>query len=369
MLNVLQCAQCGREAQFYCCWNTAYCDPACQGAHWPTHMQHCAQFKGGNAPPAGQPSAPGSAALESPREKDLSRKQEREKEKEPLRRSRTQMQESPCEAPVQPVVQHPQPTNPNPQSNFLRAGQFSPHSQSQGPFLAHSLKSDEQKHGSAGPPASQSWSVTFPQSQFKRFESPPNSANAKRGPTAFRPEAPIQNPVPLRAMGDGPVSRPQTFSFSVPSADSTHRQAAAATSSISGMYGGGGGPQSSVPQGGLARKPFAEGPFSASNWQQSRLNGLNGQQSRALEATSLNSSTNSLLDSSLTLGMGPMGPSGPAVLSSPMGYPFPSGFSRPQNSLPAARMPIPPPQTLLPPNSDSAGLFARFGPAGSAFKY
>ncbi|XP_031835256.2 zinc finger MYND-type containing 8 isoform X1 [Nomia melanderi] len=37
------CAMCGREALFYCCWNTAYCDYPCQQSHWPTHMRTCAQ--------------------------------------------------------------------------------------------------------------------------------------------------------------------------------------------------------------------------------------------------------------------------------------------------------------------------------------
>ena len=37
------CAHCGKEAIFYCCWNTSYCDYPCQQAHWPTHMTTCAQ--------------------------------------------------------------------------------------------------------------------------------------------------------------------------------------------------------------------------------------------------------------------------------------------------------------------------------------
>lgn len=28
------CTSCGKEAQFYCCWNTSYCDYACQRKHW-----------------------------------------------------------------------------------------------------------------------------------------------------------------------------------------------------------------------------------------------------------------------------------------------------------------------------------------------
>ncbi len=37
------CAQCGKEAIFYCCWNTSYCDYPCQQSHWPSHMTTCAQ--------------------------------------------------------------------------------------------------------------------------------------------------------------------------------------------------------------------------------------------------------------------------------------------------------------------------------------
>ena len=37
------CAQCGKEAIFYCCWNTSYCDYPCQQSHWPSHMATCAQ--------------------------------------------------------------------------------------------------------------------------------------------------------------------------------------------------------------------------------------------------------------------------------------------------------------------------------------
>uniref|UniRef100_A0AAR5PEM3 Protein kinase C-binding protein 1 n=1 Tax=Dendroctonus ponderosae TaxID=77166 RepID=A0AAR5PEM3_DENPD len=37
------CANCLKEAQFYCCWNTSYCDYPCQQKHWPTHMSKCSQ--------------------------------------------------------------------------------------------------------------------------------------------------------------------------------------------------------------------------------------------------------------------------------------------------------------------------------------
>lgn len=37
------CINCGKEAQFYCCWNTSYCDYPCQQQHWTRHMGTCAQ--------------------------------------------------------------------------------------------------------------------------------------------------------------------------------------------------------------------------------------------------------------------------------------------------------------------------------------
>lgn len=37
------CANCGKEAKFYCCWNTSYCDYPCQQQHWPRHMALCSQ--------------------------------------------------------------------------------------------------------------------------------------------------------------------------------------------------------------------------------------------------------------------------------------------------------------------------------------
>ena len=43
------CAMCSKEAIFYCCWNTSYCDYPCQQAHWPTHMSTCAQNGGEGA--------------------------------------------------------------------------------------------------------------------------------------------------------------------------------------------------------------------------------------------------------------------------------------------------------------------------------
>lgn len=37
------CAMCFKEAQFYCCWNTSYCDYACQQKHWSKHASRCSQ--------------------------------------------------------------------------------------------------------------------------------------------------------------------------------------------------------------------------------------------------------------------------------------------------------------------------------------
>jgi len=42
------CASCGREAQFYCCWNTSYCDYPCQQQHWSRHAASCAQTRANN---------------------------------------------------------------------------------------------------------------------------------------------------------------------------------------------------------------------------------------------------------------------------------------------------------------------------------
>ncbi|XP_039948239.1 uncharacterized protein LOC120766669 isoform X2 [Bactrocera tryoni] len=39
------CSNCGREAQFYCCWNTSYCDYPCQQMHWSRHSATCAQTR------------------------------------------------------------------------------------------------------------------------------------------------------------------------------------------------------------------------------------------------------------------------------------------------------------------------------------
>lgn len=41
------CANCFREANFYCCWNTSYCDYPCQQIHWARHSHTCAQTRTG----------------------------------------------------------------------------------------------------------------------------------------------------------------------------------------------------------------------------------------------------------------------------------------------------------------------------------
>ncbi|KAK3749084.1 hypothetical protein RRG08_034057 [Elysia crispata] len=37
------CAECLKEAVYYCCWNTSYCSYQCQQKHWPAHMPKCMQ--------------------------------------------------------------------------------------------------------------------------------------------------------------------------------------------------------------------------------------------------------------------------------------------------------------------------------------
>ncbi|KAK7864852.1 hypothetical protein R5R35_012493 [Gryllus longicercus] len=59
------CTNCGKEALFYCCWNTSYCDYPCQQRHWPQHMASCGQaesMKAREAAENGLPQAAGPAA-------------------------------------------------------------------------------------------------------------------------------------------------------------------------------------------------------------------------------------------------------------------------------------------------------------------
>nr|CAI5841505.1 unnamed protein product [Callosobruchus analis] len=62
------CANCSKEAQFYCCWNTSYCDYPCQQKHWPQHMGKCTQNieKGGGAPAGGASSVGGASTTGPP---------------------------------------------------------------------------------------------------------------------------------------------------------------------------------------------------------------------------------------------------------------------------------------------------------------
>ncbi|KAI1892799.1 hypothetical protein AGOR_G00137240 [Albula goreensis] len=82
------CANCKKEAIFYCCWNTSYCDYPCQQAHWPEHMKSCTQSAtasqqetetevtaDGGSKPSGQPSSAQpspSEAIATPADKDAS---------------------------------------------------------------------------------------------------------------------------------------------------------------------------------------------------------------------------------------------------------------------------------------------------------
>ena len=53
------CANCSKEAIFYCCWNTSYCDYPCQQAHWPGHMSSCSQVNNEEDSPSGSAGAAG----------------------------------------------------------------------------------------------------------------------------------------------------------------------------------------------------------------------------------------------------------------------------------------------------------------------
>ncbi|XP_013921553.1 PREDICTED: protein kinase C-binding protein 1-like isoform X1 [Thamnophis sirtalis] len=71
------CANCKKEAIFYCCWNTSYCDYPCQQAHWPEHMKSCTQSATAtqqetdsevNSETLNKASQPGSSAQPAPTE-------------------------------------------------------------------------------------------------------------------------------------------------------------------------------------------------------------------------------------------------------------------------------------------------------------
>ncbi|XP_028164556.1 protein kinase C-binding protein 1-like isoform X3 [Ostrinia furnacalis] len=57
------CANCYQEAQFYCCWNTSYCDYPCQRAHWAQHYAVCTQQRD---TPSNPNEAPGSRLQPQP---------------------------------------------------------------------------------------------------------------------------------------------------------------------------------------------------------------------------------------------------------------------------------------------------------------
>ncbi|KAK4310909.1 hypothetical protein Pmani_017564 [Petrolisthes manimaculis] len=62
------CANCGKEALFFCCWNTSYCDYPCQQSHWPQHMSVCGQNSdGGGGEGGGTDSVNGEASAHSSR--------------------------------------------------------------------------------------------------------------------------------------------------------------------------------------------------------------------------------------------------------------------------------------------------------------
>ncbi|KAH8306140.1 hypothetical protein KR018_002381 [Drosophila ironensis] len=65
------CANCMREAQLYCCWNTSYCDFPCQQMHWARHSTTCGQAVNVPHPlnPSNSGTVPPIPPVESPRSK------------------------------------------------------------------------------------------------------------------------------------------------------------------------------------------------------------------------------------------------------------------------------------------------------------
>ncbi|KAM4622578.1 LOW QUALITY PROTEIN: MYND-type zinc finger-containing chromatin reader ZMYND8 [Discoglossus pictus] len=87
------CANCKKEAIFYCCWNTSYCDYPCQQAHWPEHMKSCTQSATATQqepdpdPGAEKPTPAASDAQPSPTETTTTQKEKdstADKSKEPV---------------------------------------------------------------------------------------------------------------------------------------------------------------------------------------------------------------------------------------------------------------------------------------------
>ncbi len=50
-LDLIKCANCGKESIYYCCWNTSYCDENCQKKHWSKHLRTCARIGENNSAP------------------------------------------------------------------------------------------------------------------------------------------------------------------------------------------------------------------------------------------------------------------------------------------------------------------------------
>ncbi|KPP61096.1 protein kinase C-binding protein 1-like, partial [Scleropages formosus] len=70
------CASCKKEAIFYCCWNTSYCDYPCQQAHWPEHMKSCTQSAASQQDPEPEAEAdPGTRSTGQPPSGQLSPKE------------------------------------------------------------------------------------------------------------------------------------------------------------------------------------------------------------------------------------------------------------------------------------------------------
>lgn len=68
---LFQCAYCSKEANFYCCWNTSYCDYPCQQAAWPEHMSKCTQTRTGA--PQGETSSGGISVAGAETKPELAR--------------------------------------------------------------------------------------------------------------------------------------------------------------------------------------------------------------------------------------------------------------------------------------------------------
>ncbi|XP_013166931.1 PREDICTED: protein kinase C-binding protein 1-like isoform X2 [Papilio xuthus] len=58
------CSNCSKEAQFYCCWNTSYCDYSCQRAHWSQHYSVCTQQRQDNEGMDGSPPGDGNKSAD-----------------------------------------------------------------------------------------------------------------------------------------------------------------------------------------------------------------------------------------------------------------------------------------------------------------